>query len=154
VADYFFDSSALVKRFTQETGSSWINSLCQLSAGHDIYIAVITGAEVTAALARRKLGNTSEDDFLTDAIQQFRYEFINRYRVIEVKYDLISMAMLMAEKHFLRGYDSVQLATAYVLNHELQVAHSPTLTLVSADNELNLAAQKEKLLVENPNHHL
>jgi hypothetical protein len=41
-----------------------------------------------------------------------------------------------------------------VLNHELQVAHSPTLTLVSADNELNLAAQKEKLLVENPNHHL
>jgi predicted nucleic acid-binding protein len=147
-----FSTAALVKRFTQETGSDWVNSLCSFNAEHNMYIAAITGAEVIAALTRRQHGNSSEDVLLAEAIQQFRNEFNFRYRIIETKLDIIHMAMFMAEKHALRGYDAVQLAVAYVLNFEPQVLHSP-LTLISADNELNIAARKENLLVENPNDH-
>lgn len=129
MANYFFDSSALVKRFTQETGSGWVNSLCSLNANHDIYVAAITGAEVIAALTRRK--QSLEDTLLTEAVQQFRNEFSFRYRIIETQLDIVHMAMLMAEKHALRGYDAVQLATAYVLNFEPHIIHSP-LTLISA----------------------
>ncbi|NOT59076.1 MAG: nucleic acid-binding protein, partial [Acidobacteria bacterium] len=55
--------------------------------------------------------------------------------------------------HALRGYDAVQLAAALEENDELMSFGLPALTLVSADAELNKAAQAEGLNVENPNNH-
>jgi predicted nucleic acid-binding protein len=34
---YYFDSSALVKRYTDETGSLWVRSLTAPQAGHVIF---------------------------------------------------------------------------------------------------------------------
>jgi hypothetical protein len=65
----------------------------------------------------------------------------------------IIIAMDLSEKHGLKGYDSIQLATAL----ELQTSQSSTallpLIFVSADDKLNTAAQAEGLIVENPNNH-
>ena len=58
MAGYFVDSSALVKRYVQETGSMWLSDLVSPAAGHDIYIARITTVEVIAALIRRARGRT------------------------------------------------------------------------------------------------
>lgn len=49
---YFFDSSALVKRFASETGSEWVVGLLRPSAKNKIYIARITSVEVIAAVER------------------------------------------------------------------------------------------------------
>lgn len=61
--------------------------------------------------------------------------------------------MTLAEKHGLRGYDSVQLAAAV----ELQIVRNSLslsgITFVCADDHLNVAAVAEGLLVENPNNH-
>jgi uncharacterized protein len=38
----FFDSSALVKRYLTESGSTWITALLDPSAGHTIVVAAIT----------------------------------------------------------------------------------------------------------------
>ena len=43
---YFVDSSALVKRYVNETGSVWLSGLVAPAAGNDIYIARITTVEV------------------------------------------------------------------------------------------------------------
>src|SRR5262249_62360359 len=56
VAVYFLDSSALVKRYAQETGSAWIGLLTDQQAGHPFYLARITAVEVVAAVARRQRG--------------------------------------------------------------------------------------------------
>ena len=56
MAGYFVDSSALVKRYVNETGSVWLSGLVAPSAGNDIYIARITTVEVIAALTRRARG--------------------------------------------------------------------------------------------------
>jgi hypothetical protein len=56
VAVYFFDSSALVKRYAQETGSAWVEVLTDPQAGHRLYLARITVVEVVAAVARRQRG--------------------------------------------------------------------------------------------------
>ena len=61
--------------------------------------------------------------------------------------------MRLATKHSLRGYDAVQLAAALEANDERIANGLPTLTFVSADTELNTAAQAEGLPVENPNNH-
>lgn len=50
---YFFDSSAVVKRYVNETGTAWVTSILAPTAGHDIYVTRITGVEVVSAIARR-----------------------------------------------------------------------------------------------------
>ena len=62
-------------------------------------------------------------------------------------------AALLAEKYFLRGYDAVQLATAVRIEGERKLIGAASLIFVSADEDLNKAAQAEGLLVENPDNH-
>jgi uncharacterized protein len=85
------------------------------------------------------------------AAYQFRVDFQQHYGVIEVTDALIDMAMSLAEKHALRGYDSVHLAAALSLQQVRASLSLPTLIFVSADNRLNAIAQAESLPVENPN---
>jgi predicted nucleic acid-binding protein len=53
----------------------------------------------------------------------------------------------------LRGYDAVQLATALETNRKRLSDGLSALVFVSADAELNNAAQAEGLEVENPNNY-
>ena len=60
--------------------------------------------------------------------------------------------MLLAQRHGLRGYDAVQLASAMEVSALAQQFQSPFI-LVAADKELNAAAAAEGVQVENPNLH-
>jgi uncharacterized protein len=51
VAAYFFDSSAIVERYVQETGTAWVRRLTR-HGPVPIYLARITAVEVTSAVAR------------------------------------------------------------------------------------------------------
>jgi hypothetical protein len=51
---FFFDSSAIVKRYVQETGTPWVRRLTRRGKPEPIYLARITAVEVTSAVARRK----------------------------------------------------------------------------------------------------
>ena len=53
---YFLDASALVKRYVTEMGTPWVTGLLDPAARNRLYIARITGAEVTAALTRKERG--------------------------------------------------------------------------------------------------
>jgi len=50
VGHYYFDSSALAKRYVAERGSQWVTQTCGTSSGNTIYTVRITGAEIIAAL--------------------------------------------------------------------------------------------------------
>lgn len=50
---YYFDSSALVKRYVAETGTAWVTGLMDPAAGNLLYVARLTGVEVVSAFARR-----------------------------------------------------------------------------------------------------
>ena len=144
MAQYYLDSSALVKRYVAERGTSWISSMCDAAAGHTLYIVRISGAEIIAALFRRsRAGSLS----LLDAQADLPYD----YQIVEVTEALVNTAMTLAERHSLRGYDAVQLAAALELQTALTASGLPTLTLVSADAELNTAAAANGLMVEDPN---
>jgi len=53
VRAFYFDSSALVKRYLTEMGSAWVIALTTPPAGHTLIIVEITRVEVAAALAAR-----------------------------------------------------------------------------------------------------
>jgi len=73
-AAYFADSSALVKRYVQETGTSWVRRLTRRSPSTVIHFARITAVEVTSAVARRRKGR-----MLTSAKASERRFLIHRF---------------------------------------------------------------------------
>jgi hypothetical protein len=98
MADYYADSSVLVKRHVVETGSRWVQSLFDDdgSSGHGT--------------------NPPVQDKL-------------------------------------RGYDAVHLACALFMRDTLRHQDLPSPIVLSADQELSIAAQAKGLDVDDPNAH-
>jgi predicted nucleic acid-binding protein len=153
VAYYFFDSSAIVKRYTSEIGTGWVISISDPIAGNFIYLASITGVEVVSAITRQVLASRITSTDAANEIAKFRHDFINQYRVVEISTALINRAMSLAEAHALRAYDAVQLAASLIVNDENIAFGLSALTLISADAALNSAATAEGLTVEDPNNY-
>ena len=84
----------------------------------------------------------------TRALTAFRQDFVREYRIVEIAIPLLQQASQLADRHVLRAYDAVQPAAVLEIH-----ASDPTLTLVSADVELNTAALAEGLTVDDPNSH-
>lgn len=153
MAAYFFDSSAIVKRYVQETGTTWVCNILDPGTESTIYTARIAGAEVAAAIAKRRRTGDLSPQNASSAVQQFRSEFSALYWIVEITAAVVSRAMDLTETYTLRGYDAVQLAAALEVNVVRLASSLPPLIFVCADGDLNAAAEAEGLSVENPNTH-
>lgn len=153
MATFFFDSSALVKCYIKENGTVWARSHINAHPPNEIAIAQVTGVEIIAAITRRLRVGTATPADAAQAISAFRNDFQSRYDVVALSASLIEEVMNLAELHGLRGYDAVQLATALVVEARMTAVGIGPLTLISADAELNQAAQAEGLLTDDPNQH-
>lgn len=106
--------------------------------------------KIFAAIIRRARGGSINAIDATAVCAQFRSNLQTDYQIVEITESIISVGMMLAEIHGLRGYDAIQLSVGRAVN-SLCIANSlPPVTLVSADDELN-AADSEGLIVENPN---
>jgi predicted nucleic acid-binding protein len=150
---YFLDSSALVKRYVQETGTSWVRSITRRSPSTVIYIARITAVEVPCAIARRRKGKTLMPQRASSILHRFRQHLAGRYNVAQLTAALLDDATRLGVKHALRAYDAVQLAVALEVNRFHQAGGAAPVTLVSADQALNDAALAEGLAVDDPRSH-
>ena len=148
---YYFDSSALVKRYVVEAGTRWVTDLCATDAECMLYTVRISGAEIVAALFLRTRTDTLALSDAQTAAAQFKADLEGRYQVVEVTKQLVDLAMVLAEEHGLRGYDSVQLAAALELQSVRDAFSLSPITFVCADDRLNTAAASAGLIVENPN---
>jgi len=150
--DLFFDSSGLVKRYIAEIGSTWVTNTVDLASGNTIFIAEITGVEVTAAIARRtRTGHSASA--INAVFNNLENDLKDEYFGLEVTSAVLLEARSLARKYFLRGYDAIQLAVAVVFNRQQTAFGLTTITFVSADNDLLNAALAEGLLIENPNNY-
>ena len=154
MAVYLLDSSAIVKRYVQESGTGWVQGLAHPRAGHLIfYLARITAVEVCSAIARRRRAGTIPAPDAAASLARFHLDLAQEYLVLEVTASLLADAMRLADAHELRAYDAVQLAAALELNGRWLAAGMSGITLVSADHDLNTTAAVQGLLVEDPNLH-
>jgi uncharacterized protein len=152
MAVYFVDSSALVKRYLVEVGSTWLENLLR-QPSNDILIAEITQVEVIAAITRRGRSTSISSQDAVKACNRFKADVSSEYQVASLTNTMIKSAVFQAETHALRGYDAIQLAIALEVNRTALANGLPALTFTSADNELNKVAQAEGLMVDNPNNH-
>jgi len=146
MAIYYFDTSALLKRYVVEDGSVWVRATLEEPEA-DIVVSQLTIVEGVAALTRRAKGEAFRPGDAERVIQQLEADFRQHFLVIEVNSQLIDKAVELARRQALRGYDALQLATALSVNSLL----SPeTLMFVAADEELVTAAEREGLPSVNP----
>jgi uncharacterized protein len=150
---YQFDSSATVKRYVPEAGTDWVRAIMTPASGNVISIAEVTRAEVASALARRaREGSVTVDESL-ELIRAFEAHCATEYRVVPTEHTVVGLAVELIQRHSLRAYDAIQLATAITVMGSLVAYGLPPPILVSADDRLLSAAQAEGLPVENPNLH-
>ena len=151
MAGYYLDSSAAVKLYVAERGSLWLMALLDPARSHEAFVSRIAAVEVAAALFRRVRASTLAAGDAAAALTALRGDLVRTFRVVELSLAMIELAIDLAERHGLRGYDCVHLATLLVTNRTR--GELGPLTLVSADAELNAAAVLEGIQVEDPNHH-
>ena len=153
MAAYFFDTSGIVKRYLQETGTAWVQSVAAPVAANVIFLAGISGVEVISAVMRRhRSGNLTAAE-AASILAQFRQDRALEYRIIEITPAILTTAERLAESRTLRANDAIQLAAAVELHARRTAGSLAPFTVVSADQDLNTPATALGLVVENPNLH-
>jgi predicted nucleic acid-binding protein len=155
---YFLDSSAIVKRYFQEQGHDWIETLHDPEQGHELYIAQVALVEVVASICRKAREQNMPLEERDTTIEDFRRDVLNTYSVWLVDNPLFVAAGNLCRLHRLRAYDAVQLACAKAVHEDALAAQSPeedplNFIFVSADVGLLIIAKAEKLNTENPNNY-
>jgi uncharacterized protein len=150
MAVYYADTSVLVKRHANEVGSAWVKALL---ASNTIITARISIVEVISSLNRKVRDSEIliADYWLVST--DFKAICINEYQLIEIATPVYDRACLLLERHKLRAYDSVQLASALIANTRLQASGLPALTFLAGDNDLRTAAQAEGQMNDTPEAH-
>ena len=132
----YLDTSSLVKLYVEEEGSGIIRELVERA--ELVATSVVTYAEARAALARqRREGGLTAAGF-GQAKNDFEQDW-PRYLAVEVNEVVYRSAGDLSEKHRLRGFDSLHLASYLSLFGDGvgQIRFS------SFDEALNRAARKE-----------
>jgi predicted nucleic acid-binding protein len=142
-----------VKRHIPEVGSRWFQALVDPVAGNVITTARISMTEVYSALNRRIREATLDAADYVHIVADFDALCATQYTLVELTALIVERARVLLERHPLRAYDAVHLASALTANDALAAAGFPALTFLSADHRVLNAAQVEGLTTDNPNAH-
>ena len=137
----YLDSSALVKRYLAEPESAAVRAAIR----RDPYVAssIMSFAEVRAALAAAvRLGRFAKPNGLPRAVAQFRRDW-SRCIPIGVDFAMVESAGDLAERHGLRAYDAIQLASALAASRTGQ--RTRRIAFGTFDANLRAAAAAEGL---------
>lgn len=140
---YYFDSSALVKRYVAEEGRDTVNSL--IEGASLVTVSRLAYAEVFSALMRRRPVFIADDAEFGARIEEFRDDW-RAFAVFDMNEDVLGEVDRVIETYRLRGADSIHLSTALWIRKAL----SPDLVFVASDRELLAAARKERFNIINP----
>jgi predicted nucleic acid-binding protein len=114
----YLDASSLVKLYVEEKGSAEV--LESVKSAKVVGTSLVAYAEARSAFARRfreKAFGTNEFTRLKSTLDK---DWDN-YLTVKVTDEVIRLAGDLAEKHGLSGFDSIHLASAVTICHELSV---------------------------------
>jgi len=134
----YLDTSSLIKRFVTEKGSPRVESLVS-QRGH-VATAKIAYAEVYAGLARKHREGHLPGSQYALACRQFESDW-RAYVRLDLQDEILSLARDLIQRHPLRGFDAIHLASAL----SLKTALGEDVTFAAADERLLRAARAERL---------
>jgi len=139
----YFDSSALVKRYVEETGTNFVKSI--LSGSGEIATSKLTYPEILSALMRKHRAGEIAKKLLQDIVARFEKDWYH-ILVLEFHNDLLQIVKSLIEKHPIKAADAIHLSSALWLKLSSKI----DVTFVASDLNLLKAAQAEKLQIINP----
>ncbi|MBI5192631.1 MAG: type II toxin-antitoxin system VapC family toxin [Nitrospirae bacterium] len=143
----FFDTSALVKFFHEEEGTSQVSALIE-SDDNNIWISELARVEFISALYRRVRNKEITEDQLTEALSGFTEE-LTTFNCEPFGHAVITEAESLLKQygkaHGLRTLDALQLGVFSIIAEKDWV-------LVSADSNLCRVAQLQGYKTINPVH--
>ena len=132
----YLDTSSLVKLYVEEEGSALIRALVERA--EVVATSVVAYPEARAALARQRREGGLTSAGYDRAKNDFERDW-PRYLTIEVSEAVYRSAGDLAEKHHLRGFDSLHLASYLSLYRD----GARQIRFSAFDEALNRAARKE-----------
>ena len=148
---FYLDTSVIVKRYRTEEGTDFVDILFDKvinNKEHSLATSTISILEFIAAMRRIQKANIISEDDLKDAISTFRKD-MDHFSLRPFNEDLLAKSISVVMDHALRTVDSLHLATVLELEEMMAEIDEDTI-LVSDDNEMCKAAEKESLVVLKP----
>lgn len=148
---FWFDASALAKRYVHEKGTPLVNHLFDHTSPR-LLICLLEGiGETVSILVRRKNQGTISAPVHRQVLSELRKEIINSPDVEKIypTRQQVTTSWNFIEAHSINSTDALILQCALDKVSELHEA-GHDLVLVSADSRLVRAAKAENLLTFNP----
>ena len=137
---YFFDSSALVKRYFAEAGSDVVRRL--LASPRRRAASSLALVEVPAALRRKERNGDIDAAHVVAVVSRLAAD-MDAFLLVDIRPPVIDRAAALVMSYTLRAYDAIQLSSAL---HIGVVSREPV-TFVCTDAELRAAAVGQGLRV-------
>lgn len=138
----YFDTSALIKAFLVEVGTDTTKRL--LLRGGLSATATITYAEMFSGFSRKKREAGLSLNQYHSACKEFDSYWPSCVQV-ELTKDILTRARTLMQRHPLRAFDAIHLASALSLTQDL----GESLTIIAADDRLLRAAEAEDIVTIN-----
>ena len=149
---FYFDASALAKRYIEEVGSGKIDFLFENVPLWRLLCLTVGAAEVFWICIRKRNDGRINVNQFTQSTGHLDHEIINNqsdFRTISVPDSLVWSSMNLIETHSLNSVDAMVLRSALDIATELRSTGN-VLVLVASDQRLLRAAQAEGLQIFNP----
>lgn len=149
---FYFDASALVKRYTEEIGSDKVDFLFQNVPLNRLMCLAIGVAEVFSICVRKRNDGRITRHHFEQAVGYLDSEVINiesDFETIPVQNALIWESISLMDTHSINSVDAILLCSALDIVTNLRDENNE-LVLITSDQRLLRAAQIEGLLCFNP----
>ena len=147
----YFDASALIKRYSQEAGTSLVNEVFRHVPPSRMSCSTLNILEITSILVRKRNDGRLTQALFEQAMMEFRAEVIDHeeFSATSVNDALLFSALELIARHNLNATDAVILRSALNLRQVLQ-EEEQELMFWTSDKRLVRAAEDEGFSVFNP----
>lgn len=142
--NFFFDTSALVKRYYDETGTETVDSLIE-SGDTKVILTANTVIETVSAFRRKYNREDLSENVVDQLLTSFFDEALSNFLIVPTKEALFTHSFGLILEDDLRTLDSLQLSAALAVAEEVE-----NLTFVCADQQLISVADTRGLEAINP----
>ncbi len=149
---FYFDASALVKRYTKEPGSEHINFIFSNLPMNRMMCSIMAITELYWIFFRKKIDRRINEDDFSQASINLESEILDShsdFHIMSIEDSLILSSMPMIQAYSLNSVNAILLRSAVDVTRSLWKTGN-RLVLVSSDQLLNSGAESEGLLVFNP----
>jgi predicted nucleic acid-binding protein len=139
----------LLKRYLVESGSTWVRSWIEPSAGNVIVICDLTPIEVFSSFQRRQRDGTLAPANTIALQRDFLAHLQQEYLSVQLNAEVVVLGRSLVTRHILRPPDALQLASAL---HFVNLLAEP-INFICADIGLLAAGNVEGLVTDNPSNY-